>query len=60
MGESLFAEPDVIADAAGDALMMWAVPQSAALRGVDVSTQAFGFDISAGAVRAGAGVRQRF
>lgn len=47
-------EPD------GTALIYWEPPNSPALRGLDVRTQAFGFDTSSGAVAGGAAVRQRF
>ncbi|MCA8949810.1 MAG: hypothetical protein KDE27_09930 [Planctomycetes bacterium] len=44
----------------GNALLEWPVPQAAGLRGLGVATQAFGFDLTNGFVRAGAAVRQRF
>jgi len=47
-------EPD------GTALLYWEPPNSPALRGLDVRTQAFGFDPHSGAVAGGAAVRQRF
>lgn len=40
--------------------LYWWVPQSAAIRGIDLRTQAFGFDLTNGSVAAGAAVRQRF
>lgn len=47
-------------DASGNALLLWPVPQVPELRGLSVHSQAFGFDLSQGAVRGGPAVRQRF
>ncbi len=47
-------------DSGGQATVYWPVPQSAAVRGVDVRSQAFAFDPASGVVAAGAAVRQRF
>lgn len=44
----------------GSATIHWPVPVSAAVRGLDVRTQAFGFDVATGTAAAGPGVRQRF
>ncbi|MCR9246307.1 MAG: hypothetical protein NXI31_14845 [bacterium] len=49
-----------VTDAAGEALLSWPVMASSAMRGVGVTTQAFGFDLAAGVIRAGTAVRQRF
>jgi len=57
---TVFPSVMAIANSAGNALLMWPVPQVPELRGLNVSSQAFAFDIAAGAVRAGAAVRQRF
>lgn len=47
-------------DATGRADVMWPVPASAALSGLEVRSQAFGFDVATGEVRAGGAARQRF
>lgn len=44
----------------GRAEMYWWVPQSPSIRGIDLRTQAFAFDLGTGAVATGAAVRQRF
>lgn len=48
------------ADGAGNVLLLFDVPEVAEVRGVSVSTQAFGFDLSTGTIRGGPAVRQRF
>jgi len=44
----------------GTATMLWPVPATSAIRGLDVRTQAFAFDALTGSVAAGAAARQRF
>jgi hypothetical protein len=44
----------------GRALVYWPIPASPAIRGLDVRSQAFAFDVGSGSVAAGAAVRQRF
>lgn len=44
----------------GTATMLWPVPATSAIRGLDVRTQAFAFDATTGSVAAGAATRQRF
>ncbi len=47
-------------DGSGRAEVMWLVPAVAALRGVEVRTQGFGFDVGTGGAHAGGAARQRF
>lgn len=44
----------------GQSELYWWVPQSPAIRGIDLRTQAFAFDLGTGTAAAGAAVRQRF
>ena len=44
----------------GTATLLWPVPASSAIRGLEVRTQAFAFDAMTGSVAGGAATRQRF
>ncbi|MCA8967015.1 MAG: hypothetical protein H6838_18445 [Planctomycetes bacterium] len=49
-----------VVDASDRAAIFWPIPHSSAIRGLDVRSQAFGFDLATGVVAAGAATRQRF
>lgn len=49
-----------IVDGSDRATIYWPIPHTSAIRGLDVRSQAFGFDLGTGVAAAGAAVRQRF
>ncbi len=49
-----------VVDGSDRATIYWSIPHSSAIRGLDVRSQAFGFDLATGIAAAGAATRQRF